>query len=611
MARLKLFHANKIYDGGVHALKDFCLDVEDGKFVVFVGPSGCGKSTALRMIAGLEKITSGDIYIGDRLVNGLPPKERNISMVFQSYALFPNMNVYDNISFGLRMHGEDKAVIKERVENVAEMLNLTEYLGRKPSQLSGGQKQRVALGRAIVRQPDLFLLDEPLSNLDAKLRAKMRGEILALHHRLKATFVYVTHDQTEAMTMGDIIVAMRDGCIMQTGSPEYLYNYPANKFVASFIGSPQMNFWDGTLSVGENGLVAKTVVGDFPLDGELKLRFDESALIDGKKITVGLRPEDVTTSRRRATDVELDVPVEVVEELCTHTVLHGRINGAEIVGYGASGTEATDESMTLYADVSRLHVFDGETEQTLMPQYSQKKTINCTKKADKLHILGGTVKLAEQQASAVEDGKVQVVVPVGAFTDGDIPLATKRVIGTPDGKVSIVRAGGEDLFALGDFSDKTSFGLDVSKLEIIGSAVVEAVCETSRIVFKYEKRKVKEDNKTILKHYLVFGDGREIEAYYEFNKKMYRLGKKIFKDKYSLYLSTSNVRLARENECYPTIDVKVASVADYGEKKYSVVEIGNEKIYVEGVLTVGETARLAIDLDNARVGVESGETILF
>lgn len=611
MASLKLFHANKIYDGGVHALKDFCLDVEDGKFVVFVGPSGCGKSTALRMIAGLEKITSGDIFIGDKLVNALPPKERNISMVFQSYALFPNMSVYDNISFGLRMHGEDKEVIKEKVEWVAEMLNLTDYLKRKPSQLSGGQKQRVALGRAIVRKPDIFLLDEPLSNLDAKLRAKMRSELLTLHHKLGATFVYVTHDQTEAMTMGDIIVVMRDGCIMQTGSPKHLYRYPANKFVASFLGSPQMNFWDGTLKVEDGKIIASTIVGDFPIEGELKLRIDENSVVDGKKIIVGLRPEDIGVERKRTTDIELNVPIDVVEELCTHTVLHGKINDSEIVGYGTSGMDVMDQTIVLYANVEKLHIFDGDTEQAIMPQYSHKKTVNAVKKADKLHILGGIVVLSKQQAEAIDDGEIKVCVPINAFIQGDIPLAVKRVVSTPEGDISIIRAGGEDIFAKGDLSKSTSFGLDVSRLELIGSARVDAISENACITFKYEKRKEKEDDKNITKHYCVFEKGSEIEAFYEFNKKMYRLGKGIFRSKYSLHLTADNVRLARENEPYPTIEASVENVVDYGNKQYSIVAIGDQKLYLEGVLNQGENVRLAIDMDNARVGVANGDTILF
>lgn len=611
MASLKLFHANKIYDGGVHALKDFCLDVEDGKFVVFVGPSGCGKSTALRMIAGLEKITSGDIFIGDKLVNALPPKERNISMVFQSYALFPNMSVYDNISFGLRMHGEDKEVIKEKVEWVAEMLNLTDYLKRKPSQLSGGQKQRVALGRAIVRKPDIFLLDEPLSNLDAKLRAKMRSELLTLHHKLGATFVYVTHDQTEAMTMGDIIVVMRDGCIMQTGSPKHLYRYPANKFVASFLGSPQMNFWEGTLKVEDGKIIASTIVGDFPIEGELKLRIDENSVVDGKKIIVGLRPEDIDVERKRTTDIELNVPIDVVEELCTHTVLHGKINDSEIVGYGTSGMDVMNQTIVLYANVEKLHIFNGDTEQAIMPQYSHKKTVNAVKKADKLHILGGIVVLSKQQAEAIDDGEIKVCVPTNAFIQGDIPLAVKKVVSTPEGDISIIRAGGEDIFAKGDLSNQTSFGLDISKLDIVGSGTIETVREESKLVFTYIKRNVKEDNRSIEKHFLVFNKDVELEAFYDFNKKMYRLGREIFRNKYALYLTTNNVRLARSDECYPTVEARVVDVIDYGAKQYSIVSISEQKLCVEGALAVGESVRLAVDLDNARVGVSDTDVILF
>ncbi len=374
MAGLKLFHVNKIYDGGVHAVKDFTLDIEDGEFVVFVGPSGCGKSTALRMIAGLEKITSGDAYIGNRLVNALPPKERNVAMVFQSYALFPNMSVYDNISFGLRMHGEDKAVIEDKVSSVAEMLGLTDYLGRRPNQLSGGQKQRVALGRAIVRHPDVFLLDEPLSNLDAKLRNKMRTEISALHRRLNATFIYVTHDQTEAMTMGDKIVVMRDGCIMQTGTPEYLYRYPANKFVAGFLGTPQMNFWDGRLLMDEKGVRVETRIGTFPIEGENLLRLQPSCT-DGTSLTVGLRPDDIRTERRSPSDVEVTVKLAVSEDLCTHTVLHGDLNDEEVVGRGLTGDNRIGEDVIFYLDVNKIHLFDKNTEKSVLPEYAPYRTV--------------------------------------------------------------------------------------------------------------------------------------------------------------------------------------------------------------------------------------------
>lgn len=608
MAGLKIFHVNKIYDNSVHAVKDFCLDVNDGEFVVFVGPSGCGKSTTLRMIAGLEKITSGDMYIGDRLVNGLPAKERNISMVFQSYALFPNMSVYDNISFGLRMHGEDKNIIKQKVEDAAEMLNLTDYLKRKPSQLSGGQKQRVALGRAIVRQPDVFLLDEPLSNLDAKLRAKMRSQLLKLHQKLGATFIYVTHDQTEAMTMGDKIVVMRDGEIMQVGSPNLLYRYPANKFVASFIGTPQMNFWNGEMDLTD-GVKVKTVLGDIPLTDEVLLRLDEKALQQGKRVIVGLRPEDFSVERQSSTDVEVTFKVEVVEELCTHAVLHGTIGNEEVVAYGKSGT-TLDSTVTLFANSSFIHLFD-ENEQSLLPQFSQKTVVKGTKTGVKLQVLGCTTTLSEQQAS-LQDGEVQVAVYANAFCEGSTNISCKKTFETEKGVVSLVEADGKQLYALDDYSQITTFGLDASRLDIIGSQTIPAVNEVYKINFIFEKRKCVENGKTIDKHFCVINKDVEVESFYEFNKKMYRLGKGIFNTSYSMYLSTENVRLARSNEPYPTIQGVVQSVADYGTKQYSTVKLSDSSsLLVQSKLPVGEVVTLALDLDNVRVGVVDTQIILF
>ena len=247
MAKVRLENVYKIYPNGVKAVKDFSLNIQDEEFVVFVGPSGCGKSTTLRMIAGLEDISAGRIYIDDAVVKDLEPKDRDISMVFQNYALYPNMTVYDNMAYGLRCHHVKEDEIKETVRNAAEILGITDYLDRKPKELSGGQRQRVALGRAIVRKPKVFLLDEPLSNLDAKLRVQMRSEISKLHERLKTTFIYVTHDQTEAMTMGSQIVVMKDGVIQQVDTPLNLYNHPVNTFVATFLGSPQMNLLEGKL----------------------------------------------------------------------------------------------------------------------------------------------------------------------------------------------------------------------------------------------------------------------------------------------------------------------------------------------------------------------------
>ena len=295
MSNLSLRHIYKVYTGNVTAVKDFNLEIEDKEFIVFVGPSGCGKSTTLRMIAGLEEISQGEIYIGDKLVNDMAPKDRDIAMVFQNYALYPHMSVYDNMAFGLKLRKMPKDEIKQKVTDVAKVLDIEHLLDRKPKALSGGQRQRVALGRAIVRNPKVFLMDEPLSNLDAKLRVQMRTEIAKLHHKLQTTFIYVTHDQTEAMTMGTRIVVMKDGLAQQVDTPHNIYEHPVNMFVAGFIGSPQMNFME-----------AKVI----EKDGEVVLSFDDEIIIlpkdkaeiikekayIGKTVVMGIRPEDIDDS---------------------------------------------------------------------------------------------------------------------------------------------------------------------------------------------------------------------------------------------------------------------------------------------------------------------------
>lgn len=609
MANLKLFHVNKVYDGGVHAVKDFCLDVADKEFVVFVGPSGCGKSTVLRMIAGLEKITSGDAYIGERMVNALPAKERNIAMVFQNYALFPNMSVYDNISYGLRMQGEDKTVIQEKVMAAAQMLNLTDHLNRKPSQLSGGQRQRVALGRAIVRNPDVFLLDEPLSNLDAKLRNKMRSEIMALHRRLDATFIYVTHDQVEAMTMGDKIVVMKDGVIMQVGSPAMLYRYPANTFVAGFIGTPQMNFWNGEIS-DENGLTARCPVASFPLEGELALRLEESAKKNGKKIIIGLRPEDISLERRHATDVELSAHISVVEDFCSYGVFHGDVNGVAVVGQDTVGTELQGKNVKLYASVENLHIFDEETERSLLPQYAPAQTVSATKAGDTLQILGGAAVLPKQLIT-VEDGPLTVRIGADAIVDGNIPMTCVKAQKTESGSVSLLRfEDGSTLYAKGDFTGHGTVGLDMSRLQILGNEDVQPIPDSFELTFSYEKKKEKENGRTVVKHFCVFNGGK-MEAYYGFNQKMYRMGRRIFRDRFAMCLSPEELRVAVANECYPTLQGKVAQVLDYGDKQYSRVQVGEACVYVQEKLPVGQEVTLAVDIDHVHVRDISSDTILF
>lgn len=328
MAKVELKGIGKIYDGGVRAVQNANITIEDRDFCVFVGPSGCGKSTTLRMIAGLEDISEGELLIDGELMNDVPPKDRNIAMVFQNYALYPHMTVYDNMAFGLKIRKMDKAEIKRRVEEAATSLGLTPYLDRKPKALSGGQRQRVAVGRAIVRNPKVFLFDEPLSNLDAKLRVTMRGEIAALHQRLQATMIYVTHDQIEAMTMGTKIVVMKDGHVQQIGEPLYLYNHPINKFVAGFIGSPPMNFLTVTIKKEGDKIVADE--GSFEL---VPTAEQQAALKDyvGKEVYFGVRPEDLTYLEAPAAENNMQMKVSNKEPLGAETHLFLATKGQNII----------------------------------------------------------------------------------------------------------------------------------------------------------------------------------------------------------------------------------------------------------------------------------------
>ena len=371
MASVSLQHIYKVYSGGVTAVSDFNLDIEDKEFIVLVGPSGCGKSTTLRMVAGLEEISDGELYIGDRLVNDVAPKDRDIAMVFQNYALYPHMTVFDNMAFGLKLRKVPKDEIKAKVEEAARILDITHLLNRKPKALSGGQRQRVALGRAIVREPKVFLMDEPLSNLDAKLRVQMRTEITKLHKRLETTFIYVTHDQTEAMTMGSRIVIMKDGVVQQVDTPQNNYDYPNNKFVAGFIGSPQMNFFDVKLEKQNGKIVAafgnNTIV--VPPEKIAKLK-DESYI--GKEVTMGIRPENIDDAPEFVAahpDSTMDVHVEVTELMGSETYLYFTTSGKQdnvIARVDPHTLSKADQDVKVALDTSRLHFFDKDTEETIL-----------------------------------------------------------------------------------------------------------------------------------------------------------------------------------------------------------------------------------------------------
>ena len=336
MAKVELKGIGKVYDGGVRAVQNANITIEDKEFCVFVGPSGCGKSTTLRMVAGLEDITEGELYIDGELMNEVPPKDRNIAMVFQNYALYPHMTVYDNMAFGLKIRKMDKSEIQRRVDEAAKILGLTQYLDRKPKALSGGQRQRVAVGRAIVRNPKVFLFDEPLSNLDAKLRVTMRGEIAALHQRLQATMIYVTHDQIEAMTMGTKIVVMKDGHVQQIGEPLYLYNHPINKFVAGFIGSPPMNFLTVTIKKEGDKIVADE--GTFVLVPTAEQQEALKAYV-GKEVYFGVRPEDLAIQSAPAAENNMQMKVTNKEPLGAETHLFLATKGQNIIARVMSSTK--------------------------------------------------------------------------------------------------------------------------------------------------------------------------------------------------------------------------------------------------------------------------------
>ena len=368
MASLSLQHINKTYPNGFQAVKDFNLEIEDKEFIIFVGPSGCGKSTTLRMMAGLEEISGGTLKIGDKVMNDVEPKDRDIAMVFQNYALYPHMTVYDNMAFGLKLRKVPKDQIDKAVREAARILDLEKLLDRKPKALSGGQRQRVAMGRAIVRNPKVFLMDEPLSNLDAKLRVQMRIEISKIHQRLGATIIYVTHDQTEAMTLGTRIVVMKDGVVQQVDTPQHLYEQPGNLFVAGFMGSPQMNFLDAQIAEKGGDLIAKVGEYDIVIPAAKAKVLKDGGYV-GKTVVLGIRPEDIHDSQmfiEASPSVPMTSTVKVYELLGAEVFLYFDVNGTQVTARVDPRTNSkTGDTIKFAFDMEKSHFFDKETELTI------------------------------------------------------------------------------------------------------------------------------------------------------------------------------------------------------------------------------------------------------
>ena len=371
MAKVTLKNIKKVYDKSVTAVHEFYLEINDKEFIVLVGPSGCGKSTTLRMVAGLEEITEGELYIDDNLVNAIPPKDRDIAMVFQNYALYPHMTVYENLAFALKLRKEKKDVIDKKVRQAAEILSITELLKRKPKALSGGQRQRVAMGRAFVREPKVFLMDEPLSNLDAKLRNQMRAEIIKLRDRIDTTFIYVTHDQVEAMTLGDRIVIMKDGFIMQIGTSQDVYHRPENLFVAGFIGTPQMNFFDAELKLTGSDYVVQVAGINIPLASDKQKILKQNNQAQGKVI-LGIRPEHiylVDSDDKNAIKAKVDVSEMMGSEMYLHVLVNEKdvVIRVQTTDMNPHVFEPGKVNMIQFAiPEGQLHLFDPETEKNLL-----------------------------------------------------------------------------------------------------------------------------------------------------------------------------------------------------------------------------------------------------
>lgn len=602
MANVSLKHIYKVYPNGTKAVNDFNMQIEDKEFIVFVGPSGCGKSTTLRMIAGLEEISAGELKIGDVVVNDMEPKERDIAMVFQNYALYPHMTIYNNMAFGLQMQKLPKDEIDRRVREAAEILGITDYLKRKPKEMSGGQRQRVALGRAIVREPKVMLLDEPLSNLDAKLRTQMRSEIVKLHNKLNTTFIYVTHDQVEAMTMGTRIVVMKLGFVQQIDTPKNLYMYPANKFVAGFIGTPQMNFFNGTLKKeGEE------VVINFD-NSETKISVPYEMMqkatpqyLDGQKpVCIGLRAEDISLDPETVKNSKTNIKVKIshTEELGTETLVYGDIN----LGYdGIAETDTriiikaagfkdfkTGEIVEAALNLNAVHLFDAETEESILPRIPKHNYIDCEITDGKLIFAGQTVVLPP--AIRCQNGKAELLLPPDAVTlDGEIQaevVSSEDVNGTC---LTALKVGDKKIFAVtdGEIREKqVNIGLDLKKITIrtngenavmpmpgvnslYGTLEMENAAEPVAVNGKIKKRKIK--------RYYIVTEGKKFEAPEGVASKMFAAfsGRKVFNTEFRYEFTPYDFAVGGDG-----IPATVTEVLDYGKEKFLKCAIGENTLYV-------------------------------
>ncbi len=622
MANLKLNHIYKVYPNGVKAVNDFSMDIADKEFIVFIGPSGCGKSTTLKMIAGLEEITAGELCIGDTVVNDVEPKERDIAMVFQNYALYPNMTVYENMAFGLKLRKMPKEEIDKKVREAARILGITEYLDRKPKAMSGGQRQRVALGRAIVREPKVFLLDEPLSNLDAKLRTAMRAEISKLHRKLQTTFIYVTHDQVEAMTMGTRIVVMKDGFVQQIDSPRNLYNFPCNKFVAGFIGTPQMNFFKGKLLKRGDKVTVSFDDTDVKLTASASIFNKAKAeYLDGERpVTIGLRAEHISVDAKQY-PYKAKCRVSHIEELGADCQVYADFNAENGDGVGESPTRViikapagsfyeADQMIEVSMDLTRIHVFDAETEETIAPRVPAEVSAAASVKGAKLTLAGAEIELPE--AIKLPSGKYEVIIPTSAVAlGGDIAAEVTDTEQVNDKKLIYLNADGKALFALADMDAKIgkteNISIDLKQLTFVsgGQTVAAALNCVNSLKGKITKEKIVVEKEVKGKIKKVKDYAFSLEccgASFECSRSLaIRLinggGQDVFNKDLEFRFSPYDVIISEQG-----IDASVESIIDYGKESFAVCKAGDAAVNVSVPHGFGLTnVKLALDVEKLAV----------
>ena len=624
MASLSLKHIFKVYDGGVKAVNDFCMDIDDKEFIVFVGPSGCGKSTTLRMIAGLEEITAGELRIDDQVVNDFEPKDRNIAMVFQNYALYPHMTVYENMAFSLRTAHMPNEEVHKKVVEAAEILGITEYLQRKPKALSGGQRQRVALGRAIVRNPKVFLLDEPLSNLDAKLRAAMRTEISILHERLGTTFIYVTHDQVEAMTMGTRIVVMKSGYVQQIDTPINLYKYPDNMFVAGFIGTPQMNFFDAVIKKNGDSVVYSLNCGtdicmSYTQTDKVPLKY-----MNGKApVVFGIRPDDIRLHEGEVPEDPAWSPakaiVNVVEVLGSEILVYANLNidnpddesGKVIIKANPDCTAHRGDIVNISFSRRKFHVFDKETEKSIRKRLPEQNIINCSVKSGCVEFEGNSFKLPPAIASS-DIGNTELSMPISALKLGaGAGKADIQWIENIEGKtLYFLKVGDLTLFSAEDgaathkVGDSVSFDIDMRFISI-PECGISPINLTNTLDGAFLKEKVgKKYN-----FYIGVGNQTLIPTKVLCDKLFACKGTKIFRTPLEYIFDTSETAVV-DVQSGNILRGTVTDIIDYGTVKYAKVSVGEQSVTVEYNGQVGESVNLAINPEKISVKDKSLDIII-